>query len=69
MNQRSTEVTSWECPIGSEQLVCVSPLELLRWTAIAAPHVDERFMARTDTALHSLAQRIRRVERVQDHAA
>jgi hypothetical protein len=31
--------------------------------------VDERFMARTDTALHSLAQRIGRVERVQDHAA
>jgi hypothetical protein len=30
---------------------------------------DERFMARTDTALHSLAQRIGRVERVQDHAA
>jgi hypothetical protein len=30
---------------------------------------DERFMARTDTALNSLAQRIARVERVQDHAA
>jgi hypothetical protein len=30
---------------------------------------DERFMARTDVALHSLAQRIGRVERVQDHAA
>jgi hypothetical protein len=30
---------------------------------------DERFMARTDTALSSLAQRIGRVERVQDHAA
>jgi hypothetical protein len=30
---------------------------------------DERFMARTDTALHSFAQRIGRVERVQDHAA
>jgi hypothetical protein len=30
---------------------------------------DERFMARTDTALTSLAQRIGRVERVQDNAA
>ncbi len=30
---------------------------------------DERFMARTDVALNSLAQRIGRVERVQDHAA
>ena len=30
---------------------------------------DERFMARTDAALTSLAQRIGRVERVQDHAA
>ena len=30
---------------------------------------DERFMARTDVALRSLAQRLRRVERVQDHAA
>jgi hypothetical protein len=30
---------------------------------------DERFMARADAALSSLAQRIGRVERVQDHAA
>ena len=30
---------------------------------------DERFMARAETALHSLAQRIGRLERVQDHAA
>src|SRR5258708_3787957 len=30
---------------------------------------DERFMARTETALTSLAQRVGRVERVQDHAA
>ena len=30
---------------------------------------DERFMARADAALNSLAQRIGRVERVQDHAA
>lgn len=30
---------------------------------------DERFMARTDSALESLAQRIGRVERVQDNAA
>ena len=30
---------------------------------------DERFMARTDAALAALAQRIGRVERVQDHAA
>ena len=29
---------------------------------------DERFMARTDTALNSLGQRIGRVERVQDAA-
>ena len=30
---------------------------------------DERFMARTDAALSALAQRIGRVERVQDHVA
>jgi hypothetical protein len=30
---------------------------------------DERFMARTETALNALGQRIGRVERVQDHAA
>src|SRR5258708_4643189 len=30
---------------------------------------DERFMARTDTALTALAQRVTRVERVQDNAA
>jgi hypothetical protein len=30
---------------------------------------DERFMARTDVALSALAQRIGRVERVQDNAA
>ena len=30
---------------------------------------DERFMARTDTALQSLAQRVGRLERAQDHAA
>jgi hypothetical protein len=36
--------------------------------ATATEHriVDERFMARTDAALNSLAQRIERVERVQD---
>ena len=31
--------------------------------------VTERFMARADVALHSVAQRIGRLERVQDHAA
>ena len=30
---------------------------------------DERFMARAETALNALGQRIGRVERVQDHAA
>jgi hypothetical protein len=29
---------------------------------------DERFMARSETALNALGQRIARVERVQDHA-